>query len=74
VQLVLAAARNVGRTVKTASAGGGSDCNVLNQRGITAVNLGTGMRDIHTTSEWLDLQDFYACADIVLECVRLNAA
>lgn len=74
VQLVQAAARNVGRTVKTASAGGGSDCNVLNQRGITAVNLGTGMRDIHTTNEWLDLQDFYACADIVLECVRLNAA
>ena len=74
VQLVVRAARNAGRSVKTASAGGGSDCNVLNQRGVTAVNLGTGMRDIHTINEWLDLPEFYACADIVLECVRLAAA
>lgn len=74
VQLVLRAAKNVNRTVETATIGGGSDANVYNRRGIESVNLGTGMRDIHTVNEWLHLDDFYASARIVLECVRLNAA
>jgi acetylornithine deacetylase/succinyl-diaminopimelate desuccinylase-like protein len=38
------------------------------------VNFGTGMRDIHTVNEWLDLSDFHTCADVVLECVKLGAA
>lgn len=74
VRLVLDAAKASGHSVQTASIGGGSDANVFNRRGIEAVNLGTGMRDIHTVNEWLDLEDFYASATIVLECLRLNAA
>ena len=31
------------------------------------------MRDIHTVKEWLDLNDLYTSAQIVLEIVRLNA-
>lgn len=74
VQLILKAAKATGWAVKTASIGGGCDANVFNRRGIQSVNFGTGMRDIHTVNEWLDLKDFYASADVVLECVRLNAA
>jgi acetylornithine deacetylase/succinyl-diaminopimelate desuccinylase-like protein len=39
-----------------------------------AVILGTGMREIHTVHEWLDLADFYACADLVLRALTLRAA
>jgi len=74
VQLVIAAGAREDREIRTASIGGGSDANVLQQRGITSVNLGTGMRDIHTVNEWLDLADFYACADIVLRVLQLAAA
>jgi len=74
VQLVLAAGAAQGHEIRTASIGGGSDANVFAHRGITSVNLGTGMRDIHTVNEWLDLTDFYACADIVLRGVQLAAA
>ncbi|HLW37551.1 MAG TPA: M20/M25/M40 family metallo-hydrolase, partial [Candidatus Eremiobacteraceae bacterium] len=74
VQLLLRAAKAAGRSIQTASIGGGSDANVFNRRGIETVNFGTGMRDIHTVNEWLDLDDFYACADVVLECIKLNAA
>lgn len=66
VRRVLEAAKSVNHSVKTASIGGGSDANVFNRRGIQSVNLGTGMRAIHTVNEWIDLQDFYACADTVL--------
>jgi len=74
VRMVIEAGRLVGHEIRTAAIGGGSDANVLNRKGITAVNLGTGMRDIHTVNEWLSLDDFYACAEIVLQCVRLAAA
>jgi tripeptide aminopeptidase len=74
VQTLLAAAVAAGTSVTTASIGGGCDANVFNRRGIRAVNFGTGMREIHTVNEWLDLADFYACADVVLEFVRARAS
>jgi len=74
VQLVMRAAQRVGTKVETVTIGGGSDANVYNKHDITSVNLGTGMRDIHTVNEWIDLPDFYRSAEIVLECVKERAA
>ena len=74
VQLVHAAARNLNLEVKTRATGGGCDANVLNQKGLVVANLGTGMREIHTVNEWLDLKDLYLSAQMVLEIVKLNAA
>jgi len=74
VVALLAAATSAGRSVTTASIGGGCDANVFNRRGIESVNFGTGMRAIHTVNEWLDLEDFYACADVVLAFVRARAS
>jgi tripeptide aminopeptidase len=74
VQLVHAAARNLNLEVKTSATGGGCDANVLNQKGLVVANLGTGMREIHTVHEWLDLKDLNLSAQMVLEIVKLNAA
>jgi tripeptide aminopeptidase len=74
VQLVHAAARKLNLEVKTSATGGGCDANVLNQKGLVVANLGTGMRDIHTVNEWLDLKDLQVSAKMVLEIVKLNAA
>ena len=74
VRLVQAAARNLGVELKTLATGGGCDANVLNQKGLEVANLSTGMRDIHTVKEWLNLQDLYLSARMVLEVVTLNAA
>ena len=73
VQLVQAAAKNLNVEIKTTATGGGCDANVLNQKGLEVANLSTGMRDIHTVKEWLDLKDLYLSAQMVLEIVRLNA-
>jgi tripeptide aminopeptidase len=72
VQLVCLAARNLGMEVKTTATGGGCDANVLNKKGLQVANLATGMREIHTVHEWLDLNDLYISAQIVLETIRLN--
>lgn len=74
VQLVHAAAKNLNLEVKTLATGGGCDANVLNQKGLVVANLSTGMREIHTVKEWLDLKDLNLSAQMVLEIVRLNAA
>jgi tripeptide aminopeptidase len=73
VQLVRAAARNLNCDLKTTATGGGCDANVLNQKGLQVANLATGMREIHTVNEWLDLRDLNLCAAMVLEIVRVNA-
>jgi tripeptide aminopeptidase len=74
VQLVRAAANNLRVDIKTLATGGGCDANVLNQKGLEVANLSTGMREIHTVKEWLDLKDLNLSAQMVLEVVRLNAA
>lgn len=73
VQLVIRAANNLNQVVKTLATGGGCDANVFNRRGLEVANLGTGMQAIHTVKEWLNVQDMYLSADVVLEILKLNA-
>jgi tripeptide aminopeptidase len=73
MRLVAAAAERTGRTITSAGMGGGCDANVLNRRGLEVVNLGTGMRDIHTTSEWLRVSDMVAAAEVTLAAIELAA-
>jgi tripeptide aminopeptidase len=74
MQLVRAAALQVGRTIESAGMGGGCDANILNRRGLQVVNLGTGMREIHTTKEWLQVSDMIAAAEVTLALIQLAAA
>jgi tripeptide aminopeptidase len=73
MRLVAAAAARVGRTVTAAGMGGGCDANILNRRGFEVVNLGTGMRDIHTTAESLRVSDMVAAAEVTLAAIELAA-
>ncbi|MBI4013719.1 MAG: M20/M25/M40 family metallo-hydrolase [Candidatus Rokubacteria bacterium] len=73
VRLVTEASRRLGRECQARATGGGCDANVLNGKGLQVANLGTGMREIHTVNEWLDLRDVHAAAELVAEVVRLNA-
>ncbi len=72
VRLVVEAGRKLGRDVRLRPTGGGSDANVFNGQGIEVANLGTGMREIHTVKEWLDLRDVHATAELLAEVLRLH--
>jgi tripeptide aminopeptidase len=74
MRLLRAAAEQAGRTLEAAGMGGGCDANVLNQRGLEVVNLGTGMREIHTTGEWLKVSDMVAAAEVTLAAITLAAS
>jgi tripeptide aminopeptidase len=73
VRLVVRAGARIGSRVTVTGMGGGCDANILNRRGLEVANLGTGMRDIHTVKEWLDVNDMVLSAEVLLEAIALNA-
>lgn len=72
--LIAAAMKEEGLKMKPSSSGGGTDGNILYGHGIKAPILSTGMRDVHTTHEYLDLADFFACARLTLKVLQGWAA
>lgn len=56
-RLLLATAGKHGITPSMVSSIGGSDTNVLNQKGLPTVNVGVNMHDIHSVDEWIDAAD-----------------
>lgn len=60
------AVRAIGREPLRAITNGGLDANWLSAHGIPTVTLGCGQRDVHTTSEALDLDEFEAACRIGL--------
>jgi tripeptide aminopeptidase len=53
------------RAVLTSS-GGGSDTNVLNEKGIRAINLSIGMSNVHSTREFILKKDLVKGCELVL--------
>ncbi len=48
---------------------GGSDANVLNNNGITALNIGVGFKNAHSFQELIAIKDLSAAAEIGLQLV-----
>jgi tripeptide aminopeptidase len=67
------AAGKAGLKANFATTGGGSDANVINDAGITAVNLGIGFRQAHTTEEFISLSDLVADVRWLWEIVQAGA-
>lgn len=67
--LIAAAMREEGLRMKPSASGGGTDGNILYGHGIKAPILSTGMREVHTTHEYLDLKDFFGCARLTLKVI-----
>jgi tripeptide aminopeptidase len=71
VRFAQEAVRRCGLEPSLTQSGGGSDANILNARGIPAVNLATGMRKVHTTEEEIAVADLVSTARLLVELVRL---
>lgn len=55
------------------STGGGSDTNVLNTKGIPAVNLSVGMTNVHGTNEKIAISDMVRATALIVEIIKVNA-
>lgn len=67
VRRIFDACEKIGAKPFTAATGGGSDANIFNQYGITAVNIATGMENVHTTDEQISLENLKKIAELALE-------
>ncbi len=64
------AAKSLGRNLRHEKTGGGSDANVFNGKGIATVIMGIGMQKVHTTEEYIRLDDMVSTTELVLEIIR----
>ncbi|HWI55382.1 MAG TPA: M20/M25/M40 family metallo-hydrolase, partial [Desulfobacteria bacterium] len=70
VALAVRAAENLGLKPVLVSTGGGSDANIFNGYGIPTVNLGIGMSKVHSTEEFIKIEDLVMNAGYVLEIIK----
>jgi len=70
VRLAVEAAVKLGLTPRLEKTGGGSDANIFNSRGIATAVLGIGMKKVHTTEEYIALDDLTGNAVYLLEIVK----
>jgi len=74
IQTAIKAGKNIGlNTVLTAS-GGGSDVNVLNKKGLSSVDLGIGMKQVHTVNEYILSKDMIRSTEYILSLVNVAAS
>jgi tripeptide aminopeptidase len=66
VQEIIATMKEKGISPYFTVSGGGSDANVLRQKGFNAVNLASGMRLPHTSEEQIYIDDLIKATEIVL--------
>jgi tripeptide aminopeptidase len=74
VTLARRAASNLGRQMAIKMSGGGSDANIFFGNGVVTGILGTGMKDMHTVRESVQLGDMVKGAELLVEIVRVHAA
>jgi len=69
VRLATRALAACGQSADPVRSCGGTDANVLNARGIPTLNLGNGMRRIHTSDEHIAVADLHAMVEVTLAIV-----
>jgi tripeptide aminopeptidase len=66
------ALENLGIKPEISATGGGSDINIFNAKGKRAVNLSSGMEDVHTSTEYVKIDQLMLLAKLVLEICNLK--
>lgn len=71
VQMLCQSLRDFGVEPTLISTVGGSDSNVFNARGVQTVNISTGMEHVHSTDEYIALDDMVFCAEVLAHMLKL---
>ena len=74
VRQCMDAMASLGLTPELVATGGGSDCNIFNALGMTAVDLAVGMTDVHTKQESIKIADLEAAARLVEAIIERSPA
>src|SRR5699024_11618720 len=69
VEVARQAANAIGRESKLLKSGGGSDANIIAGFGIPTVNLAVGYEEIHTTNEWISVDNLSKITEFITAIV-----
>lgn len=72
LKAALSALKCIGIEPAIASSGGGSDINIFNSKGKRAVNLSSGMENVHTSSEYVKTAQLIKLAELIIEICLMN--
>jgi len=64
------ACKNIDIEYKPVKSGGGSDTNIYNEKGIPSINIGIGMSKVHTTDEFIKIEDMIGCTKLLLSIIE----
>ncbi|HBV96869.1 MAG: peptidase M20 [Peptococcaceae bacterium BICA1-7] len=70
VKIAAEAARSISLEPRLLSTGGGSDANMFNEKGISTVVLGIAMQNVHTTGEYIKIDDLVMGSKYIVEIVK----
>ncbi|MEA4847556.1 MAG: M20/M25/M40 family metallo-hydrolase [Clostridiaceae bacterium] len=70
IKLVTAAMNRIGIKAVFESTGGGSDTNIMSEKGLQAVTLAIGMTNVHTTSECIAISNMEKTAELVAALIQ----
>jgi tripeptide aminopeptidase len=68
------AVRGIGLKPKIVPTGGGSDANIFNEMGIPSVILGVGFHNVHTSKEYVSIEDLEKGAELILSVIKQAVA
>jgi tripeptide aminopeptidase len=71
-RLAADAGQALGIPMEPMSIGGGTNANVYNAKGLPAVVIGCGMKNEHTTSEYVAISDMETCVKLCLTILQKN--
>jgi tripeptide aminopeptidase len=70
VQRAMRAVRKLGLEPRLAATGGGSDASIINSNGIRCANLGVGMKNVHTTDEYIAIEHLVQDVKLILAIIE----
>ena len=70
-QLIAKALKAIGIEPRYEKTGGGSNTNIYNQNGIPALTLASGMQEVHSTQEYILIEDLVKLTELVVKTVEL---
>ena len=73
IQQLAAALRAMGHEPNFQVSGGGSDVNILSQRGLQIANVSVGYREIHSTGEYIAVADLERSAELVTRLLEVDS-
>ncbi len=71
IRTVEQAVQAIGITPRLEETRGGSHSNIYNQNGVKAVTLSTGMEELHSTKEYIKLDDLENTTRLILKLIEL---